>query len=91
MEFLYSKLWLVLNVFNALFMFLIMLNGSSKGALKDHVDAILGGLVIICLILMFVFVGWKGASVGFLLAFVFGAITMDAANRLRERCKTKQR
>lgn len=59
--------------------FLIMLNGYLMGLLKQKIDALLGSILVIILILMCIFSGWKSALVGLILTFIFGIIIRPVA------------
>lgn len=65
--------------------FLIMLNGYLRGALKQYIDAALGLIIIILLIICGFVFGLKAALVAVPLCFIYGAVTKPLAQRLSYR------
>ncbi len=74
--------WWVIVIALALVTFLIMFNGFLRGKLKRHVDAVLGVIWLILLILSFILFGWFIALCHFIGSFIFGAITYTIAARI---------
>jgi len=71
--------WWLLITFLALDVFLIMLNGFLRGALKPYIDAVLGLFWVVLLVISFIFFGWLSCLSMVLGSFVFGAITRPIA------------
>ena len=75
----FLSIWLVFNTF------LIMLNGYLRGRLKAWIDAFLGAIALLVIILFFVFFGWKFGVSSILCMFLVGALVKPIAGYVAER------
>ena len=77
--------WWALAVSVALIVFLMVINGFLRGALRAHADAVLGCVWVGLLVITFIVFGWLSALIFFAGSFVFGAITLPIARSVAAR------
>jgi len=69
-----NTLWWVITILIFFDVFLIMLNGRSRGRWKNNIDAILAIIWLSCLIISYFLFGWKISLTYLIGSFIIGAL-----------------